>query len=524
LTYRSIIPLGFLALSGCMVGPNYHRPTTTTPPAFKEAAGWLPANPSDAAPKGDWWVDFNDPVLSALEPLVAVDNPTLLEDYDQYEEAVASVQEERGALFPTVGLNGSATRAGEGGNSGTTGISTGGGSSLSANNTGAALGSSGSGTTTSAGTNVATGSTITELSGAGPRNTGTFEGSVDWTPDIWGKIRRQVQSDVAAAQVSAATLANATLSDQALLATDYVDLRAADAAIALDQATVSADQESLRITQNQGFAGITAPSDVITAQTQLEGAQAALINAGEARAQYEHAIAVLIGRSPAAFALPPGTLMQAIPLSPVAVPSTLLQRRPDIAGAERTMAEENALIGVAIGAYFPDLSLSALGGYSADPIGGLFSVSNSLWSLGTTATATLFEGGIRSAAVESSKYAYDASLQAYRQTVLTAFQDVENDLSNLRILAQEAQVEASAVTDAQRGVTITLNEYQAGTVAYTTVATAQLTLYQDQANAITIQQNRLLSSIALYEDMGGGFNANRLPSAAKIQAKLPFAP
>jgi NodT family efflux transporter outer membrane factor (OMF) lipoprotein len=513
--------LGLLALSSCMVGPDYHKPAFPAPPAFKEAQGWVPANPSDAAPKGAWWSNFTDPTLNQLEPLVAVNNPTLHADYDQYEEAVAAVQEERGSLFPTIGLNGSATRAGEGGgssNSFSTGNS---GSSFSSGSAGA---TTSAGTSTSAGTNVSTGSTITTINGSGPRNSGTFEGSVDWTPDIWGKIRRQVQSDVAAAQVSAATLANATLSDQALLATDYVDLRAADAAIALDQATVAADQHALEITQNQGIAGTAAPSDVVTAQTTLDGAQAALINAGEARAQYEHAIAVLIGESPADFAIPPGTLMQAIPLSPVAVPSVLLQRRPDIAEAERQMDEENALIGVAIGAYYPDLSLSALGGYSADPIGGLFSVSNSLWSLGTTTTATLFEGGTRSAAVQSARYAYDASVQTYKQTVLTAFQDVENDLSNLRILGQEAVAEAQAVSDAQRGVTIALAEYQAGTVAYTTVVTAQLTLYQDQSTAITIQQNRLLASISLYEDMGGGFTAQSLPSASKIQAKLPFAP
>jgi NodT family efflux transporter outer membrane factor (OMF) lipoprotein len=511
--FRSAGWLGLLALSSCMVGPDYHKPAFPAPPAFKEAAGWVPANPSDAAPKGDWWTNFSDPTLDALEPLVAVNNPTLHADYDQYEEAVATVREERGALFPTIGLNGSATRAGEGSGSGGNSVSTGGsGSSFS---TGSAGATTAAGTSTSAGTNVATGSTITTINGSGPRNSGSFEGSVDWTPDIWGKIRRQVQSDVAAAQVSAATLANATLSDQALLATDYVDLRAADAAIALDQATVEADRRALQITQNQGIAGTAAPSDVVTAQTTLDGAQAALINAGEARAQYEHAIAVLIGRSPADFALPPGTLMQAVPLSPVAVPSVLLQRRPDIAEAERQMDEENALIGVAIGAYYPDLSLSALGGYSADPIGGLFSVSNSLWSLGTTATATLFEGGTRAAAVDAARYAYDASVQTYKQTVLTAFQDVENDLSNLRILGQEAEAEAKAVGDAQRGVSIALAEYQAGTVAYTTVVTAQLTLYQDQSTAITIQQDRLLSSISLYEDMGGGFTEKSLQKTAK---------
>jgi NodT family efflux transporter outer membrane factor (OMF) lipoprotein len=347
---------------------------------------------------------------------------------------------------------------------------------------------------------------------------------VDWTPDIWGKIRRQVQGDVAAAQVSAADLANATLSAQGALAADYVDLRASDAAIALYRQTVAADTRSLTITQNQAAAGVAAPSDVITARTQLEGAQAQLINAGAARAQYAHAIAVLVGHAPAELSIPAGSLMQQVPIPPPQVPSTLLERRPDIAAAERAMAQENALVGVAVGAYYPDLSLSALGGYAADPIGGLFSASNSLWSLGASATETVFEGGTRSATVQAAKFAYDQSVQNYRQVVLTAFQDVEDDLSNLRILGQQAQVEAQAVADASREVQITLNEYQAGTVAYTAVVTAQLTLLSDQQAQLAVQQDRLLASVALYQDLGGGFAASDLPSAGALQAKLPFAP
>jgi NodT family efflux transporter outer membrane factor (OMF) lipoprotein len=472
-----------------MVGPDYHRPVLVVVPAgYKEAAGWVPAAPADGVPKGAWWEAFGDKDLDRLEPLVAVNNATVAADFYAYEAAVEVVQEARGGLLPTVGLTGTATRSGSGG------------------------GGSGS---------VSTG---TGYTGQGPRTSGTFEGSVDWTPDIWGKIRRQVQGDVAAAQVDAADLANATLSEQGLLAADYVDLRASDAAIALYQATVAADQRSLRITQNQANAGVAAPSDVVTAQTELEGAEAQLINAGEARAQYEHAIAVLVGHAPAALSLPAGVQIARVPVAPAGVPSTLLQRRPDIAAAERQMDEENALIGVAVGAYYPDLSLSALGGYSADPIGGLFSVSNSLWSLGADVSGTLFEGGTRSSAVEAAQYAYDESVQNYRQTVLTAFQDVENDLSDLRILGQEAPVLARAVADAQRGVSIALNEYQAGTVAYTTVVTAQLTLLSDQENALSVQQDRLLASVALFQDLGGGFSAADLPSADAIQAKLPFAP
>jgi NodT family efflux transporter outer membrane factor (OMF) lipoprotein len=469
--------LCLLSLAGCMVGPNYHRPKLVVPGAYKEAPGWVPARPSDGVAKGQWWTAFGDPDLDQLEPLVSVNNATVAADYYAYEESVQIVQEVRGGLFPTVGVTGSATRQGQG----------------------------------------ATGA-------PGPQTSGTFEGSVDWTPDIWGKIRRQVQGDVAAAQVSAAVLANATLSAQATLAVDYVDLRAADAAIALYQETVAADQRSLQITLNQAKAGVVPPSDVITARTQLEGAQAQLINAGAARAQFEHAIAVLVGHAPADLSVPYGSQIAVVPEPPAGVPSTLLERRPDIAEAERTMAEANAQIGVQVGAYYPNLSLSALGGYAANPIGGLFSVSNSLWSLGANLSGALFEGGTRSSAVKAAKFAYDSSVQSYRQTVLIAFQDVEDDLSNLRIFAQQAQVEARAVADAQAAVQITLNEYEAGTVNYTTVVTAQLILLSDQQTQLSVQQNRLLASVTLFEDLGGGFKASDLPSVSAIQAKLPFAP
>lgn len=448
-------------LAGCAVGPNYHRPVLTVPAGYKEAAGWVRAAPADAAPKGQWWGSFGDADLDRLEPLVAVNNATLAADYDSYEQALAVVAEVRGGLFPTVGVTGSATRAGQG-------------------------------------------------SGVGPHTSGTFEGRVSWTPDIWGKIRRQVQEQSAAAQVTEADLANATLSAQAALAADYVDLRASDAAIALYQETVAADARALQITLNQANAGVAAPSDVITARTQLTGAQAQLINAGAARAQYEHAIAVLLGHAPADLSIPAGPQMTLVPVAAVGVPSTLLQRRPDIAAAERAMAQANAAVGVAVGAYYPDINLSALGGYAADPIGGLFSVSNSLWSLGANLSGTLFEGGTRRATVRAAEYAYDASVQSYRQTVLTAFQNVEDDLSNLRIYGQEAPVQAQAVADAQIGLRIALNQYQAGTVSYTTVVSAQLVLLGDQESALSLQQNRLLASIALYQDLGGGFAASSL--------------
>ncbi len=477
-----------VCLTGCMVGPDYHKPAAIVPAHYKEAPGWTKAQPADALIKGAWWQVYHDPILDRLEPMVAVSNQTLAADYAAYEQASAIIQEARGGLFPSVGLTASATRAGNGG----------GGSSASVGGGGAAA--------------------------SGPHTSGSFEGSVSWAPDIWGKIRRQVQSDVAAAQISAADLANATLSDQALLASDYIDLRGSDAQIKLLQRTVTAYQKSLQITEDQSNAGTITPLAVITARTQLDGARAQLVSAGEARAQYEHAIAVLVGHAPVDLSIPAGDLMQNVPEVPVGLPSTLLQRRPDIAAAERAMAQANAQIGVAVGAYYPDLSLSALGGYSADPIAGLFSVSNALWSLGASATGTLFEGGTRAAGVSAAEFAYQQSIALYRQTVLTAFQQIEDQLSALRILAQQAQIEQAAVGDASRALQIALNEYQAGTVDYTTVVSAQVTLLADQQTALSVQQNRLLASVSLIEALGGGWRSTDLPSSGALQPGAPFLP
>ena len=474
---KRVAVIALLGLSGCMVGPDYHRPPLAVPAAYKASPGWVQAQPADAAPKDQWWKNFQDPVLNRLEAQVAVNNATLAADYYAYSQAVALAQEARGSLFPMLGVTGSATRAGTG-----------------------------------------------AINVSSPSTSASFEGQASWSLDIWGKIRRQVQSDVANAQVSAADLDNATLSAQAALASDYVYLRTADANIALLRQTVSAYQESLRITQNKYAAGTVSQSDVITAQTALDGAQSSLVAQGALRAQYEHAIAVLTGHTPAELSIPQGAQIASVPLAPPQVPSTLLQRRPDIPAAERSMAVQNALIGEAAAAYYPTLSLSALGGFSANPITGLFNASNALWSLGVTSTEDIFEGGVRSQAVMAAKAGYLESVEAYRQTVLTAFQGVEDDLSNLQIYAQQAQLQARAVADAQRAAQIALNEYRAGTVDYTTVVTAQVTLLLDQQTALSIRQNRLLASVALYQDLGGGFRERDLPSAAQIQNKLPFAP
>lgn len=446
-------------LSGCMVGPEYHTPHMAIPAHFKAASGWVKAQPEDNMPKGAWWLNFKDPLLDKLEAQVAVQNASLAADYYAYQQAVAITQEARGGLFPTLSVTGSATRARQ---------------------------------------------------DIGLGTSGDLEGQASWSLDLWGKIRRQVQSDAAQAQASAADLANATLSAQAELASDYVYLRSADANIMLLQKTVDAYQESLRISNNKYLAGTVSQADVLTAQTALDGAQSSLIAQYAVRAQYEHAIALLIGRAPVDVSIPKGPQIQIVPIAPLQVPSVLLQRRPDIAAAERQMASYNAQIGVAEAAFYPDLSLTALGGFTANPITALFSTSSELWSLGTTATADLFTGGSRSQAVLAAKSAYMESVETYKQTVLTAFQQVETDLTNLQIYAQQAQVQARAVTDAAQAVQIAMNEYEAGTADYTTVATAQVTLLSDQQEALAIQQNRLLASIALYQDLGGNFKESDL--------------
>ncbi len=497
--------LAALALTSCMVGPDYRRPPAAgVTGGFKEAPpGWTVAQPQDAAPKGEWWSIYRDPLLDQLERRVVISNQNVQQFEAQYREAAATVDIARSALFPTVTGTGSATRSLRGGRG---------------------FGSSG---LTGAGTTglAATGTTTTRLSsgsGGAASNFYTAEAAVNWDLDVWGRIRRQVESDVAAAQVSAADLANATLSAQALLATDYFGLRAQDALGKLLTSTVSAYADALRITQNQYNAGTANPSDVASAQTQLDTARASLVNVGVLRAQYEHAIAVLTGTAPAELTISPGMLAGAVPVAPGAVPSVLLQRRPDVAAAERAMQQENALIGVQIAAYYPDISLSALYGYSGNPLGSLIQAANRVWSLGATATETIFEGGLRSAEVRAARAFYDASVATYRQTVLTAFQQVEDELSTLRILERQAAATAAAVASAQRSVEIALNTYRAGTAVYTNVITQQTLLLGNQETALVVQQQRLVASVALVQALGGGFDQADLPTRDYLERGLPF--
>ena len=466
--------IGLLAmLVGCTVGPDYQRATAPVAQQFKEAPpdGWAQATPADAAPKGDWWTAFNDPVLNELEPQVEVSNQTVRQSYANYQQALAEVKIARAQLFPVLGLTTSGTRTG--GNS----------------------------------------------NGGKVVNSGSLQASASWTIDLWGQIRRLVEQNSAVAQADEATLANATLSEQTLLATSVIELRLADANIGLAEKTVAAYQESLRIVAAQGNAGISAtpPSAVITAQVQLETEQANLIGLGVARAQYAHAIAVLVGKNPEDLEIARTDLMPALPEVPAGVPSLLLQRRPDIAAAERTMKAQNAGIGYAIAAYYPTISLSGAAGFTQAPLDGLLHRANYVWSLGANATETIFDFGERAGEVEAARAQYDASVASYRSTVLTAFQDVENDLSGLRILQNQANALDKAVQHSIRGSQIAFAEFQAGTVDYTTVALAQETQLTDQQSALAVQQSRLLAAVSLIGDLGGGWSDSNLhdPSEPK---------
>ncbi len=463
-----------LSLSACAVGPNYSRPPVTTPPAFKEAQGWTPAVPADGLDRGDWWTLFGDPQLNDLEEKVTVSNENVKAEIAAYDAARDLVAEDRAALFPTVDLTGAATRSGGG--------------------RGAAATTSGTGATTPTGSNKA----ITNYQ---------LSLGASWEPDVWGKLRRTVESAHAAAQSTEADLANARLSAQSEVAADYIQLRITDVEKAVYQQTVDAYRRSLTITQNQYAQGVAAQSDVLAAKTQLDGAIASLTDLDRARTQNEHAIAMLIGVAPADFSIAPDpNWAPKPPPTPSTVPSTLLQRRPDVAEAERTAASANALIGVQVAGFFPDLTLSGDYGYSSNVLSRLFNASSNLWSFGGNAVQTIFDAGATVDRVRQAKAQYQQDVALYREAVLTAFQQVEDDLAAARVLQDEQGQVEQETSDADRTVQITLNEYQAGTVAYTSVVTAQATALSAHINLATIQGERLSDSVSLITALGGGWD------------------
>ena len=467
-------------LSGCLVGPNYVRPSAPTPPRFKEAEGWIRAQPADAAPRGDWWAMFSDPVLSDLEQKVVVSNQNLAAAEAAYRQAHAIVAQDRAQLFPTVTANGSLTHSGSGG--GTT-VIPGGGGVIPGGGTG----------------------------GSSTRTTYQVSGGASWAPDLWGKIRRTIEGAKASAQASAADLANARLSAQSELAIDYVQLRADDELKRLTDITVEGYRRSLQITQNQYNAGIAAKSDLLTAQTQLDNAQAQSADYVRQRQLMEHAVAVLAGLPPADLTIAPSSWNLAPPDVPVEVPSVLLLRRPDIAAAERQAANANAQIGVQEAAYYPSLNLTGQYGFNGSNLGSLFSASNSFWSLGASAAETILDFGARKARVAQARAAYDQAVAQYRQAVLSAFQEVEDQLAAGRILSQETPFRTEASQAADAAERIALNQYRAGTTTYTSVVVAQNTALQARTSLITNQTNRIVASLNLITALGGGWSSTELP-------------
>ncbi|MGH8294332.1 MAG: efflux transporter outer membrane subunit [Steroidobacteraceae bacterium] len=461
-----------LALSGCAVGPNYHRPATPPAPAFKEAKGWTPAAPAEVSSE-DWWLIYDDPVLSSLEKQVAVSNQNLKAAVASYYAAREAVGVTRGSLFPGITLGGTGTRSG------------------------------GSGSR-----NQVIGGFVP----SGSMNHTLYQASADgsWDLDIWGKIRRELESDEAKAQASAADVAAARLSAQAALAEDYFELRAAEQELRLLKTSVQDYQVSLQIAQNRVNAGVTTLADVYTARTQLGNTVAQENTVELTRAKLEHAIAVLIGKAPSQLDLAQGELTSTVPVAPAGVPSQLLLRRPDVAAAERDLESANAQIGVAESAWFPSVTLSGSYGFESSTLGTLIRASNSVWSFGPSLAETLFNGGATLAQTREARALYDSSVATYRQTVLSAFQQVEDDLATLHYLQTEYAQDRQTLADAQRSEALDLNQYKAGIADYATVLTAQTARLNTEISALSVQEQRLVASVDLIDAIGGGWNSAQL--------------
>lgn len=470
-SFRPLISalLGAAVLSGCALAPTYERPATPQPAAFKELNGWAPAAPADALDRGPWWTLFNDPVLDGLVQQVEVSNQNVAAAVAAYSQARALVAQQRASLFPTVTLNGGANRNGSGG-----------GSNDNGNNNG--------------------------------RTSNSFRLNIgsSWEPDVWGRLRAGISAAQANAQASAADLASARLSAQGELATDYFSLRSVDAQRALLATTIEGYQRVLKITQNRFDVGIVPHSDVYQAQTQLASAQSDDLTLARQRAQLEHAIAVLVGKAPADFALAPAPWTVTVPDVPVGVPSTLLERRPDIAASERAVAAANAQIGIVRAAYFPQIGLTASYGPSASAIGDLFKASSVAWALGLSATETIFNGGANRAAVQGADAARAQAVARYRQTVLDAFADVEDQLAATRVLAQQQDLQRQASAAADKVEEQVLNRYKAGQVSYSEVVQAQVTALNARRALVQTQGNRQTTAVALIQSLGGGWHAGQL--------------
>jgi len=449
-----------LSVAACAVGPDYHRPPFPTTDSYKELGDWKPSEPADALSRGDWWTIYKDDTLNELESRVNISNENIKAAAANFEQARALVAQARSGFWPTLSADFSPTR-------------------------------------------------VKDPPGTPVRTEYSAGAAATWDLDVWGSIRRTVESDRASAESSAALLADARLSAQAELATDYFELRAQDQLQKLLDDTVVAETLSLKITESRYKFGVAARADVVSAETQLLASQAQQVNAKIQRGILEHAIAVLMGQQPSTLTVPRSTMRTDVPIVPTGVPSTLLERRPDVASAERKMAAANAQIGVATAAYFPSLTLGANATTTADALSQLAKSSTTLWSLGPEIAQTIFDGGLRRAEVAQAKAAYQSSVASYRQTVLSGLEQVEDDIITLRVLEEQAVIEDKTVKAAREAEALTLNQYKAGTVPYSSVITAQTTRLSAEQTQLQVLSSRLQASVALIEALGGGWDQSQ---------------
>jgi NodT family efflux transporter outer membrane factor (OMF) lipoprotein len=485
-------------LAGCRVGPKYNPPATPAPPSYKESAPaqyrsvppgtWHPANPQDAVLKGKWWEMFNEPELNALEEQLNINNQNVAQYAQNYLAARAQIKEARAAYFPTVSASPSITKTGSG-------------ASFS--------------NATVTGSNSAAGTTPTTANFGVSTTSIAIPFNVSWAPDVFGRIRNTVREAQYNAQVSAADLENERLLEQAALAEFYFQLRGQDTLQDVYNRTIAADRVSLQLTRALVETGIDSPEDVAEAEVTLANAEEAGAGVATNRALFEHAIAMLIGKPASEFSMTVKKLTTPLPPIPVGVPSELLQRRPDIAAAERTMAAANAQIGVEKAAYYPSFNLTASGGIAGSTLKELFSLPGVFWSLGASATELIFDAGLRRATVEQYTATYNADVAAYKQTILTAFQQVEDYIATLRVTTDQIARQRVALQAAQQYLEIATSRYQTGLDPYLNVMTAELTLLSNQLTQVTLQVTEMTAAVELVQALGGGWNVNQLPSAPK---------
>jgi NodT family efflux transporter outer membrane factor (OMF) lipoprotein len=477
--HRVLLALAVLQFSGCSVGPKYHRPAAEIPPAYKEAGNWKQAEPNEQNLGGNWWEMFQDPQLNALELQVNVSNQTLKAAEAQYTQARALLRYNRAAYFPTITAGASATR------------------NRISNHRPASV--------------VANGITYNDFQ---------IPLELSYELDVWGRVRHTVESYREQAQASAADLATVNLSMHAELALDYFQARTLDAEEQLLNSTVTQYEQALELIESRYTGGIASDLEVEQARTQLETTRAQAIDVGVARAQFEHAVAILIGKPPADFSLAALPLSAPPPPIPPGLPSELLERRPDIAAAERRMASANAQIGIAKAAYYPTISLGATGGFESGVITTLISGPSILWSAGGSAVAPIFDAGRRRANMDQAIAFYDQTVANYRETVLTGFQQVEDNVAALRILENEAQVQDRAVDAAQKYLELAVIRYKGGVTSYLEVTTAQSAALSDQLTALNILGRRMVDAVTLVQALGGGWDRSALPERPECCGKL----